>query len=51
MFQVDRIDITLPNKHYFDVDFSRFPKLNFSGCENNQVNMAELALSVLLNYS
>ncbi|XP_052790382.1 uricase-like [Mya arenaria] len=38
--QVDRIDITLPNKHYFDVDFSRFPKLEFSGCENNQVYMA-----------
>lgn len=38
--QIDKVEITLPNKHYFDVDFSKFPKLDFSGCENNQVYMA-----------
>ena len=28
--------MTLPNVHYIDVDYSRFPGLEFTGC-NNQV--------------
>ena len=38
-FQIDRIEMTLPNVHYIDVDYSRFPKLEFSGC-SNQVRTA-----------
>lgn len=33
--QIDRIEMTLPNVHYFDVDFKRFPKLEFTGCTND----------------
>lgn len=32
--------MTLPNVHYIDVDYSRFPKLEFTGCAN-QVMAAE----------
>ncbi|KAH3799295.1 uricase-like [Dreissena polymorpha] len=35
--QMDHIEITLPNKHYFDVDFTRFPQVEFAGSENNHV--------------
>ncbi|KAL3871233.1 hypothetical protein ACJMK2_039241 [Sinanodonta woodiana] len=31
---IDKIEMTLPNVHYFSVDFNRFPKLEFSGCQN-----------------
>ena len=26
--------MTLPNVHYIDVDYSRFPGLEFTGCKN-----------------
>ena len=34
MFQIDKIQMTLPNVHYIDVDYARFPKLEFTGCDN-----------------
>lgn len=37
--QIDKIQMTLPNVHYIDVDYTRFPKLEFTGC-NNQVYVA-----------
>ncbi|XP_053402842.1 uricase-like [Mercenaria mercenaria] len=34
--QIKQMEITLPNKHYFEVDFSKFPKLDFDGCFNRE---------------
>lgn len=31
--QLEKMELEFPNKHYFDVDFSRFPQIEFTGCE------------------
>lgn len=32
--QVEKVEMTLPNVHYFGVDYSRFPKLNLASYKN-----------------
>ncbi|KAL5012963.1 hypothetical protein ScPMuIL_011514 [Solemya velum] len=33
--QVDTIEMTLPNVHYFNIDFKRFPKMEFGGSKQD----------------
>lgn len=35
LFQVEKVYINLPNVHYFGVDYSRFPKIDFVRNDDN----------------
>ncbi|XP_060577176.1 uricase-like [Ruditapes philippinarum] len=32
--QIHQMEINFPNKHYFEIDYTKFPKISFEGCFN-----------------